>query len=65
MVSNTKLIEFKDIEKTQSCEGYMGHLIPIEAERDIPFAINRIYYISDVPQGQTRGYHSHNDQYSV
>ncbi len=61
MVSNTKLIEFRDIKNTKSREGYMGHLVPIEAERDIPFAVNRIYYISDVPEGKTRGFHSHND----
>nr|WP_294491223.1 FdtA/QdtA family cupin domain-containing protein [uncultured Mediterraneibacter sp.] len=61
MVSNTRLIEFKDIKNTESRDGYMGHLVPIEAESDIPFAINRIYYIADVPEGQVRGFHSHND----
>lgn len=61
MVSNTKLIEFRNIENTKSHEGYMGHLVPIEAKSDIPFAINRIYYITNVPEGQSRGFHSHND----
>lgn len=61
MVSNTRLIEFKDIQNTKSSNSYMGHLVPVEAESDVPFAINRIYYIADVPEGQTRGFHSHNE----
>lgn len=61
MICNTKLIEFKDIVNTKNSKKYMGHLVPIEVGTDIPFVVNRIYYITDVPQNETRGYHSHND----
>ena len=53
MIRNTSMIMFKDIS------GNMGHLTPIEAELDVPFAIRRIYYITRVPQGTIRGFHSH------
>lgn len=36
-----------------------GDLIPIEQQKDIPFEIKRIYYIANVKEGVTRGYHSH------
>lgn len=61
MVCNTKLIEFKDIVNTKNSTKYMGHLVPIEVGMDVPFTVNRLYYITDVPQNETRGYHSHND----
>jgi oxalate decarboxylase/phosphoglucose isomerase-like protein (cupin superfamily) len=37
----------------------LGNLTVIEAERQIPFKIKRIYYIYDVPTGQGRGGHAH------
>ncbi len=36
-----------------------GHLTPIEAKVDIPFEIKRVYYITNVEQGITRGFHAH------
>lgn len=38
-----------------------GHLTPLEANDDIPFDINRIYYISKVEPDVRRGFHSHVD----
>lgn len=61
MVRNTRLIEFKDVVNTECGSGYMGHLVPIEGEGDVPFQINRLYYITDVPKGSVRGFHSHED----
>ena len=37
----------------------LGYLTVIEAERQIPFKIERIYYIYDVPKDQGRGGHAH------
>lgn len=50
---NTKLLDFS----AHSSE--FGALVALEAEREIPFQIQRAYYIYGVPQGQRRGYHSH------
>ena len=36
-----------------------GGLVAIEGGSDIPFDIRRVYYITDVPKGERRGYHAH------
>jgi len=36
-----------------------GNLSAIESNRDVPFELKRIYYITGVPQGIDRGFHSH------
>ncbi len=38
-----------------------GSLIAIEENRDIPFAIRRVYYIFATGAGVTRGLHAHRD----
>lgn len=49
-----RLIELPRIETK-------GHLTVVEAEKQIPFKIERIYFIYDVPAGQVRGGHAHRD----
>ena len=56
---NTGIIRFKQI-----ADGY-GALTPIEGERDIPFAIKRVYYIYDVQAEVARGFHSHRRLHQV
>lgn len=58
-MNNVHLIRFRDISNSY------GHLTPIEAERDIPFEIKRVYYINRVPKGVRRGFHSHRDLQQV
>lgn len=58
---NTKWIEFRDIVDRQNDERPMGHLTPIEALRDVPFEIKRIYYITRVPENTIRGFHAHKE----
>lgn len=36
-----------------------GQLIAIEEQKDIPFAIKRVYYMYDTGEGVVRGYHAH------
>jgi dTDP-4-dehydrorhamnose 3,5-epimerase-like enzyme len=36
-----------------------GNLTFIEGQRHVPFAIERVYYLYDVPGGETRGGHAH------
>lgn len=38
-----------------------GNLTFIEGGRHIPFEIARVYYLYDVPGGETRGGHAHKD----
>ncbi len=54
-MKNIKMLDFKDFTDKY------GHLTPLEAEGDIPFVINRVYYISKVDSNVRRGFHSHVD----
>jgi len=36
-----------------------GNLTFVESDRHIPFAIQRVYYLHDVPEGAERGGHAH------
>ncbi|MGU3665037.1 sugar 3,4-ketoisomerase [Methylobacterium sp. A49B] len=47
------LIEFRQIRDPR------GALTPIEAEKDVPFAVRRVYFIYDVSGNASRAGHSH------
>jgi hypothetical protein len=36
-----------------------GNFTIVENDTDIPFAVRRVYYLYDVPGGETRGGHAH------
>jgi dTDP-4-dehydrorhamnose 3,5-epimerase and related enzymes len=36
-----------------------GELVPVELARDVPFPVRRLYTITGVPAGETRGCHAH------
>ena len=38
-----------------------GQLVAIEAMKDLPFAVKRVYYIYDTLPGVRRGFHAHNN----
>ncbi len=38
-----------------------GNLTFIEGDHHVPFSIARVYYLYDVPGGETRGGHAHRD----
>lgn len=42
-----------------------GSLIPVEMNLDIPFAVQRIYYIYAVPGQVRRGFHSHKQLHQI
>lgn len=53
---DVKIINLPKIEDPR------GNLSIIEEEKDIPFKIERTYWIYDVPGGQTRGGHAFKEQ---
>ncbi len=53
MVTNCRMVSFKTFG------GAWGNLNAIEGGGDLPFQIRRVYYITKVPEGVTRGFHSH------
>jgi dTDP-4-dehydrorhamnose 3,5-epimerase-like enzyme len=52
-IKDCKIIELPKITDPR------GNLTAIEAQRDIPFEIKRVYYLYDVPGGATRAGHGH------
>lgn len=38
-----------------------GNITIVEGESDIPFPVKRIYYLYDIPGGETRGGHGHKE----
>lgn len=51
--SKPRIIKLPKITDTR------GNITFIEGERHIPFLINRVYYLYDVPGGESRGGHAH------
>ncbi len=42
-----------------------GNITIIEGEQNIPFQICRIYYLYDIPGGESRGGHAHKELYQL
>lgn len=53
MLAHCRLIDLPKVSDPR------GNLTFVESERQIPFAIKRIYYLYDVPGGAERGAHGH------
>ena len=49
-----------ELPKITDADG-RGNLTFIEGDQHIPFEIKRVYYLYDVPGGETRGGHAHKD----
>ncbi len=45
--------------------GDRGSLTVVENQQTIPFDINRIYYLYDIPSGSKRGGHAHKDLWQI
>ena len=60
MSKNTTINDCKiiDLRKMQDPR---GNLTPIESLKDVPFEIKRIFYLYDVPGGESRGAHAHKE----
>jgi len=58
-VNDCKLIDLRKISDPR------GNLTPIEGGKDIPFDIKRVYYLYDVPGGESRGAHAHKELYQL
>ncbi len=42
-----------------------GNLSVVENRKDVPFDIKRVYYLYDVPGGESRGAHAHKELYQL
>lgn len=52
-LDNCRLIEFPKITDPR------GNLTFIEGRRHVPFEVKRVFYLYDVPTGESRGAHAH------
>lgn len=52
-VHNCQILQLKKIKNRS------GNITPIENCEDIPFAIKRVFYLYDIPGGESRGAHAH------
>lgn len=52
-IADCKIIDLRKIQDPR------GNLTPIESNMDVPFEIKRIFYLYDVPGGESRGAHAH------
>ena len=58
-IHDCKLIDLRKISDPR------GNLTVIEGNGDIPFDIKRVYYLYDVPGGESRGAHAHKALYQL
>lgn len=54
-INDCRIIDLRKIHDPR------GNLTPIEGGADIPFDIKRVYYLYDVPGGESRGAHAHKE----
>jgi dTDP-4-dehydrorhamnose 3,5-epimerase-like enzyme len=58
-VSDCKVIDFPKIVDPR------GNLTFLEGERHVPFSIKRIFYLYDIPTGESRGAHAHKELHQL
>jgi oxalate decarboxylase/phosphoglucose isomerase-like protein (cupin superfamily) len=58
-IDRCELLQFPKISDPR------GNLTFIEAERHVPFAVKRVFYLYDVPTGESRGAHAHKQLHQV
>jgi len=42
-----------------------GHITPVNCSLDIPFDISRVFYLYDIPGGESRGAHAHKECHQI
>ena len=59
LIYNCNVIELPKIHNRA------GNITPIEGNKEIPFPIKRIYYLYDMPGGESRGGHAHKELHQL
>ncbi|WP_126455348.1 sugar 3,4-ketoisomerase [Sulfuriflexus mobilis] len=59
MLDSCKIIDLPKVKDPR------GNLTFVESIRHVPFAIQRVYYLSDVPEGAERGGHAHKELHQL
>lgn len=64
-MKNNTVYDCSVIEYKQHHSDRKGNITVIENRQDLPFEVNRIYYLYDVPGGESRGAHAHKELYQL
>lgn len=56
-----KVTDCEILELPKIKNGRSGNITPFESLKNIPFDIKRIFYLYDVPGGESRGAHAHKE----
>ena len=64
-IQNSCVFDCQIIEYSKHHSDRKGNLSVIEVCNTVPFDIKRVYYLYDVPGGETRGGHAHKDLYQL
>jgi dTDP-4-dehydrorhamnose 3,5-epimerase-like enzyme len=54
-ITDCQLIEINQIGDRR------GHITVVESQNEIPFDVKRVFYLYDIPGGETRGAHAHKE----
>jgi oxalate decarboxylase/phosphoglucose isomerase-like protein (cupin superfamily) len=62
-IKNSKMISTYDcsIFELPSIKNRSGNITPVHNNIEVPFAIKRIFYLYDIPGGESRGAHAHKE----
>lgn len=63
-MKNTTIDDCKVVDLGK-CHQVKGNITVIENNKDISFEVKRVYYLYDVPGGESRGGHAHKNLYQV
>lgn len=64
MNGNT-VFDCRIIELNKHRSDRKGNLSVVENDKDVPFEVKRVYYLYDVPGGESRGGHAHKALYQL
>ena len=64
MIGNT-VFDCRIIELDKHHSDRKGNLSVVESYKDVPFDVKRVYYLYDVPGGESRGGHAHKALYQL
>lgn len=61
MITNLTTVYDCSLIQLRKLKNRAGNITPVENSEDIPFDINRIFYLYDIPGGESRGAHAHKE----
>lgn len=58
-MKNTSVYDCTIVELNKHHSDQKGNLTVVENDKTVPFPVKRVYYLYDVPGGESRGAHAH------